>query len=119
MVGTCLRSLRGQPLPSEAAGSIAMPGDLPGRCPASAGHRASALTELEAPAGALAAVLLPLFDAGITREEAAAAEWGPKLRVRLDEGLRNAVAKRAGLAGDAAAEAPGLDVELAFGLRDS
>src|SRR5438105_14634693 len=77
------------------------------------------LAELEPAAGALAAVLLTLLDARVAGQEAAAAERGPELGVGENQGLGDAMAQRAGLPRDPAAQHLRLHVELRLGLRQS
>src|SRR5581483_2042746 len=62
-----------------------------------------ALRELEAPAGLAAAVLLALDGAAVAGEEAFLLQRGPEIRFIVRERLGDAVAHRAGLAGEAAA----------------
>ena len=70
-----------------------------------------ALAELEAATGALASGLFALFDARVAGQVAQLAQDGPIVRVGFDQGLGDAVAQRAGLAGDAAAEGLRPDIE--------
>src|SRR3954463_11767569 len=65
--------------------------------------RKLALRELEAAAGLGAAVLLALDDARVAGQEAFALDRGAQLRLVAGERGRDAVADRAGLAGEAAA----------------
>src|SRR5579862_4940336 len=83
------------------------------------GPRGSALAELEPAPGPLAAVLLPLFDAWVASEEAAAAERRAQLGVRGHQRLGDAVTEGAGLAGNPAAEHHRLDVELAHRVGEA
>src|SRR3990170_7407181 len=80
---------------------------------------ASALRELRALAGLLEAGLLALDLASVAGEEALPLEGDAQARVGLDEGPRDAVAKRTGLAGDAAAVQPRPEVEPALDPGDA
>src|SRR5947209_3001836 len=71
----------------------------------------SALAELLPAAGAVEADLLALDLAGVARDEAGAAEVALQGHVVVDQGARDAVADRAGLAGLAATVHVDLDVE--------
>ncbi len=78
-----------------------------------ANERRLALRELEAAAGFHAAVLLALHHAAVAGEEAALLEDAAQLGLVIRERLGNAVANRAGLAGQPAARDGRTDVELA------
>src|SRR5882757_1450063 len=82
------------------------------------GSESLALGELEAAAGAGAAVLLALDDAAVARQEAALLHGAAQVRLVLGERLRDAVAHRAGLAREPAARHGGDHVELLAALRD-
>src|SRR5215216_2261637 len=69
-----------------------------------------ALGELRPLAGLLQPGLLALLHARVAREEAAALELGPQVRVGLDQRAGDAVAQRARLSGHAAAVHRGHDV---------
>src|SRR5262245_44579727 len=70
------------------------------------------LAELEAPAGALLSVLLPLLDPGVPGQEPRLFELAPKLGVEGAERPGDAVPERAGLGRHAAPMQGGEDVEL-------
>src|SRR4051812_41373020 len=87
-----------------------MPERAPARSPHRSRPRALALGELRPLAGLLEAGLLPLLDARVARQEAAALELAAQVRVGLEQSAADAVAQRAGLGGDAAALHAGHDV---------
>src|SRR5262245_38911286 len=74
------------------------------------------LAELEAAARSALPVLLPFLDPGVPREEARLLQLAAQLGVELAERPRDAVAKRPGLRGDAAAVEQRHHVELLGGL---
>src|SRR5487761_2761868 len=78
----------------------------------------SALGALRRLASLLQAVLLALFLARITSEQAGLFQAWTKLRIELDEASRNAEAKCSGLSGDPATVDGGIDVETLGAIRD-
>src|SRR5216683_8027074 len=81
--------------------------------PARRFERDSALGELERPPRLGLAVFLALDHAAVAGQEAAALEYAAQLRLEIRERLGEAVAHRAGLAGQSAARYPAYDVILA------
>src|SRR6202522_2554875 len=86
--------------------------------PFSTGRLRLALRELEAFAGAFAAVLLRFFFARVAGEEAVAAQRFAQRFVHLEQRAGDAVAHGAGLSGRSAAGAFHVDVEARAGFGD-
>src|SRR3954466_4827395 len=76
------------------------------------------LAELEPPAGAALAVLLPLLHPAVAGEEPAVPQCAFGRRVELDQRPGHAQDDGPGLGGRAAAGAAGEHVHLAAGVRD-
>src|SRR6185312_7018708 len=77
-----------------------------------------ALRELEAAAGLRLAVFLALDDAAVARQEATGLERRTQPRLVIGQRLADAVADRAGLAGEAAADDAAHHVVLAEAIGD-
>src|SRR3954471_10244101 len=90
----------------------------PRRRPSTTLYSALALGELEAAAGAGAAILLALDHAAVAGQEAAGLHRPAQAGLELGQRLGDAVTHRAGLARQAAAGHRGDDVELAVALAD-
>src|SRR3954449_6400951 len=84
------------------------------RWESSTASRALSLGELRRLACLVQAGLLALDLAGVAREIALALQWNAQLRIRLDERAGDAVANRAGLAGEAASVHAHAQVVLAL-----